>query len=667
MSLSKGPHVSEQGSPCLSARATPRPQSGLSIYRELPALQRLDLQVFHENPLGFLRIFAPSHLLDLKLILQGSLSPMAYNELETFIIRHMPNLRSIFLAVSDYIGSILVKSVEESTAKSSCARQSESLRRIYCTTGSPRIPPFERLIESAPHLEECHLVTPINSLPCFSPNIRKLEFNFHGSDILPVVNRELVELVHVEVLKLAVTTDEQLRLFTLFQAPSLLSLKVSFGFGYNSKSRSMPVDAISGFISTFQGIHDLELELRFPVDGIDLSLPELRNLKFTYMSHILALASFDVPKLQYLFLEIGDGRSEGESIAGGEDLANDPIGIGSPPAICEAVGSSNELDMVDTRQILERGEARRRSTFEEDKNGADMNRFKDTDLREAPSDPVVKGAPTFPALTFEHLKDFEFEVSDASNSHPRVLPYIPGIFTAFPALERITLPAVSFNDSPYIDQLVKKISEIPSLCPNLEEIRTRDYPNEWSNLLKFLRDRKRASILSNSTMRPIHALHFPITPHGSIVEQLQDAMLGKVSTKSFPALGPWPLRIDPTLVHRASSRGEDTQVGSDDETRSQVQDGHERTAATCVQVQEKDMTGNGDKKRQSEEESGCSKNEDGALSCLFCHRAGLGVGCHGVFGEREIFSMAVSSSAVLCSRWDTGMRRNTKFEVVCLP
>ena len=33
MSLSKGPHVSEQGSPCLSARATPRPQSGLSIYR----------------------------------------------------------------------------------------------------------------------------------------------------------------------------------------------------------------------------------------------------------------------------------------------------------------------------------------------------------------------------------------------------------------------------------------------------------------------------------------------------------------------------------------------------------------------------------------------------------------------------------------------------------
>ena len=34
MSLSKGPHVSEQGSPCLSARATPRPQSGLSIYRE---------------------------------------------------------------------------------------------------------------------------------------------------------------------------------------------------------------------------------------------------------------------------------------------------------------------------------------------------------------------------------------------------------------------------------------------------------------------------------------------------------------------------------------------------------------------------------------------------------------------------------------------------------
>ena len=430
----------------------------------------------------------------------------------------------------------------------------------------------------------------------------------------------------------------------------------------------IPTDTILAFISTFQGIHKLELELPFLVDGMSLSLPELRNLKVTYLSHIFVLARFDVPKLRHLFLEIGDGRRGDESIVGGEDLTNDPIGISSPPPSIEAVCSSNELDMVNTREILEIGEAQKRNTFEEDEDGAEMNRFKATDLREAPSDLVVKGTPTIHALTtFEHLKDFEFEASVASDSHPSVLPYFPGILTAFPALERITPPAVSFNDSPYIDQLVKKLSETPTLCPNLQEIRTRDYPNKWSNLLKFLRHRKRASILSNSALRPIHALHFPITPHGSIVEQLQDAMMGRVSTESFHALCPLPLPIDPTLVHIASSRGEDTQVGSDEERRSQGQVGEERTAAARIQAQGKDLKGNGNKERQSE--SGYSKNEDGArLLCLFCHRAGLGAGCRGVFRKGVFFSrMAVSSSAALCERWDTGLRRNTKFEVICLP
>ena len=380
---------------------------------------------------------------------------------------------------------------------------------------------------------------------------------------------------------------------------------------------------------------------------------------------MFVLESFDVPKLQHLFLKIDDGR---ESTARGEDLVESPIGIASPLSSIEVAGSSNELDIANTRQILKIGEAQKRNILEGDENRAEMDRFKGPDLCEAPSDPVMTRAPTVPALTFQHLKDFEFDAFTASVSHPRVLPYFPGILTAFPALERITLPAVSFNDPPYIDQLVKRISEIPALCPNLQEIRTRDYPNEWSNLLKFLRDRKRASMLSNPTLRPIHALHFPITPHGSIVEQLQDAMLGKVSIKSFPALCPRPLPIDPTLVRVASSRGGDKQVSPDEGTRSQTQDGEKRTTATRIQAQEKPLTRNGDKERQSEEESGRSKNEDGALSCLFCHRAGLGAGCRGVFRKRENFSrVAVSSSAVLCERWDTGMQRNTKFEVVCLP
>ena len=635
---------------------------------QLPALRRL-LLLSHENTLDFLRIFSPSQLLDLQLELPGPLYSAAYHELETFIIRQMPNLRWVVLVVSDYIDLVFAQPVEESKAQSSSTGQSENLRRIDCRIAlstKDRIPPFERLIESAPHLEECHLVTPIKSLPCFSPHIRELEFDFHISPVSPVVNGELFKLVHLEVLKLTFATAEQLQLLTLFHAPSLVSLEVSYNCGDDLKSHSISVDAISTFISISHGIHNMELELGFPVDDMTLSLPELRNLKVTYISHIFLLASFDVPKLQRLFLKINDGRGEDEdeSTVEGEDLAEDPIAIASPPPFLGAVDSSNELNMVNTRQVLEIGnEAQKRDTLEEDEGGAEM------DLHEDPSDPVVTRAPIFTAHTFEHLKDFEFEVSTASGSHPiRALPYFPDIFTAFPALERITLPAVSFNDSPYIDQLVKKISENPTLCPNLQEIRTRDYPNEWSSLLKFLRDRKRASILSNPTLRPIHALHFPITPHGSIVEQLQDAMLGKVSIKWFPALCPWPLLIDSTLVHIASSRGKDTLVGSDEETRSQVQDGDEQTVATHVQAQEGDMTGNGDIDGQSEEESDCGESEDEALPCFFCHKAGLGAGCRRVFWKRGILSrLEAWSGDVLCSRWDTGKQRKTKFEVICLP
>ena len=394
-----------------------------------------------------------------------------------------------------------------------------------------------------------------------------------------------------------------------------------------------------------------------------LSLPELQYLKVTYTSHILVLASFDVPKLQHLFLKIDDGRGEDDPIAEGEDLPDDPIGIASSPPSIEAAASKNELDMVNTRQTLEIREAQKRNIPNEDENGAEMYSFKDLDLRKAPSDPVVTRAPTFPALTFQHLKDFEFKVFTTSYSQPtRVLPYFPGIFTTFPALERVTLPTVPFNESPYIDQLVKTISDLPTLCPNLQEIRTRDYPNEWSNLLKFLRDRKRASMLSIPTLRPIHTLHFPITPHGSIVEQLQDAMLGKVSTKSFPALCPQPLPINSTLEHIEWSRGKNTKVGSVEETISQVQD------RVRGRVQGEDMTGNRDKEKQSEEKNGYRKNEDGALSCFFCDKAGLGAGCGRVSRKRRNFSgMERSSGVVLCSRWDTEKLLQRKFEVICLP
>jgi len=631
---------------------------------QLPALQRL-LLVEHENPLEFLKLFSPSQLLELQLELRGPLSLAAYHKLEAFIIQHMPNLRWVTLTVFDYIDSKFMQPVEEeeSITQSSAARRSESLRRIDIDIRSlskTRIPPFERLIESAPHLEECHLFTPIRSWPCFSHYIRELEFRFSHLHILHFMDGGPFKLVHLEVFKLTFSTPEQLQLLTLFQAPSLLSLEVLQLYGSNAQDYSIAVDAVLTFISTSQGIR--YMKLGFPVDSIGLSLPELRDLKVTYISHISVLASFDVPNLQRFFLEIGHRRGEDEP------TGEDPISIPSPPPSFEAVAGPNVPDMVNTRRTLEMGnEAQRRDIHEEDENGAEMSPLKDVDLHEAPSDPVVTSASTFPVLTFENLKDFEFGVSPLSSSHPiRVLPYFPDMLTALPALERVTLPAVSFKDSPYIDQLVKKISEIPTLCPHLQEIRTRDYPNEWSNLFKFLRDRKRASILSDPTIRPIHALHFFITPHSSIVEQLQDAMQGKVSIKSFPALHPWPLLIDPTSLRKVASLGEVTTVGSGEETRSQVQDGNERIAATGVQAQEQeDTTGNGNEENHSEEESGCSRNEDEAISCFYCHKAGLGAGCRRVTWKQGVSSrMEVSSGDVLCSRWDTC---NSNFEAICSP
>ena len=146
-------------------------------------------------------------------------------------------------------------------------------------------------------------------------------------------------------------------------------------------------------------------------------------------------------------------------------------------------------------------------------------------------------------------------------------------------------------------------------------------------------------------------------------------MLGKVSLKSFPVLCPWPLLLDSAPVHMALSRGEDTPVDYDVETRSQVQDADERTAATHVQAQEESTTRNGDnKKEQSKEGRGCGENKDGALPCFYCYKAGLGAGCRRAFWKKEILSrMDVLGGNVLCSKWDIIKRQRSNFETICLP
>jgi len=631
---------------------------------QLPALQRLVLFA-HENPLEVLKIFSPSRLLVLQLRLPRPLSPTANHELEVFIIQHMPNLRWVALAVVDYIDSEFVQPVEESITQSLAAKQSESLRRIdleIVSLSETSVPPFGRLIESAPHLDECHLKTPMQSWPCFSHHIRELELEFRFSrlTILHLMNVEPFKLVHLEVFKLTFSAPEQSQLLTLFQAPSLLSLEVS-EIGSDEQDYSTAANVVLAFLSTSQGIR--YMKLGFPVNGMNLSLPELQNLEVTNTNHIFVLPSFNVPKLQRFFLEIGHRCGEDESIT------EDPICMPSPPPSFEAVGGPNAPDMVITRPTVDMGnEAQMGNILEEDENGEEMSRFKATDLHEAPSDPVVTSAPTFPASTFKNLTALEFKVSRVSGLYPPVLPYFPDMLIALPALERVTLPAVTFKVTPYIDQLVNRISKIPTLCPHLQEIRTCDYPNEWSNLLKLLRDRKRASLLSDPTLRPIHALHFPITPHGSIVEQLQDAMLGKVSIKSFPVLFPRPSLIDSTFVRLESSRGEDTTVDSNEETRSQVQYGNERTAATGVQAQEENATRSGNEENKSEEESGCGENEDEALSCFNCHKAGLGAGCHRAFWKQDVLSrIDLRSGDVLCPRWDPEDFGESRFEAICLP
>ena len=99
-------------------------------------------------------------------------------------------------------------------------------------------------------------------------------------------------------------------------------------------------------------------DFRFPVDSMELSLPELQCLEVTYIRHISVLASFDVPKLQHLF---DNGRGEDEPIARGEGLEEDPIGIAPPQPSFEAVGGPSVLDMISTKQSLEMGnEAQKR-------------------------------------------------------------------------------------------------------------------------------------------------------------------------------------------------------------------------------------------------------------------------------------------------------------------
>lgn len=145
-------------------------------------------------------------------------------------------------------------------------------------------------------------------------------------------------------------------------------------------------------------------------------------------------------------------------------------------------------------------------------------------------------------------------------------------------------------------------------------------------------------------------------------------MLGKVSTKSSALLRPWPLLIDSNLVHEVLCWQEDIKGDPDEEKRPQDRGEDERPVAEPFQAQEADAKGHGGEVRQPGEDSGSDESEDEALSCFLCHKAGLGAGCRRVFWKRGILSLIeVSSGDVKCSRWDTIMDSNSRFEAICLP
>ena len=106
MSPSKGPNVSQQGPPCLSARTTPRPQSGHSIYRDgqlcWPRLAR-QLPEIPNDKFDSLSICTASLTIYLLILgfrgQEGCVSFGGYwgNTIQSFALCHAVDLLTIFI------------------------------------------------------------------------------------------------------------------------------------------------------------------------------------------------------------------------------------------------------------------------------------------------------------------------------------------------------------------------------------------------------------------------------------------------------------------------------------------------------------------------------------------------------------------------------------------
>jgi hypothetical protein len=104
------------------------------------------------------------------------------------------------------------------------------------------------------------------------------------------------------------------------------------------------------------------------------------------------------------------------------------------------------------------------------------------------------------------------------------------------ALQKILLPAGRFPsdlDEGPIDRLVRKLLHRPSLCPNLQDIGSPNYPTDWTAFLWMLTSRSLRSLSSpTGLLKSIHTLRLHVL-HLQIVQQLEDAMSGRRLTLHY--------------------------------------------------------------------------------------------------------------------------------------
>jgi hypothetical protein len=114
---------------------------------------------------------------------------------------------------------------------------------------------------------------------------------------------------------------------------------------------------------------------------------------------------------------------------------------------------------------------------------------------------------------------------------------LDALLDATQSLHQILLPAARFPydlDEVPVNLLVRKLLHRPSLCPNLQDIASPDFPTDWAAFLWMLTSRFLRS-LSSSTglLKSIHTLRFHLLPHPQIIQQLEDAMSGRRLTPHY--------------------------------------------------------------------------------------------------------------------------------------